>query len=537
MVKDYYQKKDIIELYNKDFFRKVNRNKDLLRTKKINNTLLLYHKDDVQQLYEGKLLKCDVCGITKDLYLNNYRICNSCRNKKISTTTKERWSNENYKNLVIKKITINNRLRGYNSKKQQYNKIKKFIEKHNNILLTTFEEYMVSEKLLIKCVCETTYNKYFINIKNFKNIGCNNCNPHGLRMTKEEFFKKISVYKKYCSFEKTFFNGLDNNIVVTDKKYGDYVVNARRFLYGKMHPKRSIKSKGEQEIIDFIKTFYKGVVINNERKVLNTNPDNNSRGLEIDIFIPEKNLGIEYNGLFNHCEYSLREDVFVNKNKHLIKQTIAEERGMRLIQINSYQWLMKKDIVKSFIRSFFETNKKVGARECLIKELNIDTTKEFINVNHLQGYSRSSVKLGLFSGEELLMVMTFGKPRMSNKYEWELIRLCTKQGVSVLGGANKLFKYFVKHYNPLSVISYCDQSLFIGSVYETMGFIYSHTSKPNYFYTKDYKILYPRQSFQKHKLKGLLEFFDESLSEWDNMFLNGYNRYWDCGNKIYIYTS
>ena len=45
---------------------------------------------------------------------------------------------------------------------------------------------------------------------------------------------------------------------------------------------------------------------------------------------------------------------------------------------------------------------------------------------------------------ELIEVMTFGKPRYNKKYEWELLRLCTKFGYIVSGGANKLIKYFIR---------------------------------------------------------------------------------------------
>ena len=65
---------------------------------------------------------------------------------------------------------------------------------------------------------------------------------------------------------------------------------------------------------------------------------------------------------------------------------------------------------------------------------------------------------------------------------------------------------------------------------------FSHTTSPSYWYftTKQDK-LYHRSTFQKHKLKNLLNVFDESKSEWDNMKANNYNRIWDCGTNVFVW--
>ena len=69
----------------------------------------------------------------------------------------------------------------------------------------------------------------------------------------------------------------------------------------------------------------------------------------------------------------------------------------------------------------------------------------FLNNNHLQGNVNSSIKLGLYDGEELVSVMTFNKGRVimgGKKDEYELIRFANKIGDSGVGGASKLLKYF-----------------------------------------------------------------------------------------------
>ena len=46
-----------------------------------------------------------------------------------------------------------------------------------------------------------------------------------------------------------------------------------------------------------------------------------------------------------------------------------------------------------------------------------------------------------------------------------------------------------------------------------------------------------RVKFQKHKLANILEIFNSELSEVENMYANGYERIWDCGNLCFVYNS
>jgi hypothetical protein len=131
--------------------------------------------------------------------------------------------------------------------------------------------------------------------------------------------------------------------------------------------------------------------------------------------------------------------------------------------------------------------------------------------------------------------MTFGKSRFNKKYKYELLRFCNKLGYHIPGSASKLLKYFERNYKPKSLISYADRRWSRGNVYEKLGFKMIGKSKPNYWYFKlTSNIRYSRINFQKHKLKDILEKFDETLSESENMKLNGYNRIYDCGNLVYV---
>jgi hypothetical protein len=248
---------------------------------------------------------------------------------------------------------------------------------------------------------------------------------------------------------------------------------------------------------------------------------------EIDIFLPQHSLAIEYNGVYWHSSK------YVDKSYHLNKSQLLMKKNIRLIHIFSDDYTNKCNIVKSRLLSALNLNKRVYARTTRIREINNTESKQFLETNHLNGYVNSKIKLGLYHDNELVAVMTFGKPRFNKEYEWELLRFSNKLNTTVVGGASRLFSYFTKMQNTTSVISYADLTWGMGNVYKTMGFEFSHLSPPNYSYLIKDRV--SRYQYQKHKLKTILTRFDESSTEEENMKLNGYYRIYDCGNAVWVY--
>jgi G:T-mismatch repair DNA endonuclease (very short patch repair protein) len=299
-------------------------------------------------------------------------------------------------------------------------------------------------------------------------------------------------------------------------------------------------SNYELEIVNFIKSIYSGEIIIHDRKILS--------GLELDIYLPEYKLAIEFNGSYWHSYNSIdkfnisrkQSDKTFNKNRHIEKTELCEHNGIHLLHIFEFSWLHKKDIWKSIIRNKLKKNTSVYARKCEIVLLDIKTEKKFLIENHLQGYSGSSIKLGLKYNDEIISVMTFGKPRFNKKYNFELIRFCNKINISVVGGASKLFKYFIKNYfqNNSRIISYGNRIFSsFPNIYEKLGFKYLYKTQPNFFYVKNNDV-YNRQKFQKHKLKELKNFRISDISKTSHEILNenGYRIIWDSGNTVYEFT-
>src|SRR3990167_598260 len=282
-------------------------------------------------------------------------------------------------------------------------------------------------------------------------------------------------------------------------------------------------SKEQIEIRDFIKSLNLNVE-ENSRKLL-------GNGMEIDLFIPEKNVGIEYNGLYWHSELNGK-----NRNYHLEKTLFANKNNIKLIQIFSDEWLYKKDIVKNRLKYILGIyDKIIYARKCIIKEIDIKSKNEFLHNIHIQGKDSSKIKLGAFHKNELVAVMTFGSKRIalgskSKIDEYDLMRFATKY--KVIGIAGKLLQYFINNYHPKKIITYADRRWSTGNLYEKIGFLKTGESKPNYWYVKrDYDIREYRFGYRKSIL--LKEGYSSDLSEWQIMQIKGYDRVWDCGNLKY----
>lgn len=288
------------------------------------------------------------------------------------------------------------------------------------------------------------------------------------------------------------------------------------------YPVNSNSSNMEKDLISFIQSLYNGNILLNDRKII--------APLEIDIFIPELKLAIEFNGLFWHSDLSGK-----SKNYHKDKTELCEKQGIKLIHIFENEWVLKQDIVKSRLSSLFnKSEQKIYARKCTIVEVDAKIARTFFDDNHIQGYVVSKYNIGLYNENELVTCISFGKPRYSKDYEYELLRLASKLNTNVIGGASKCLTYFEKTYKPLSIISYSDRRWSQGNIYNQLHFSFLRNSIPNYWYFKRGFNLKHRTLFQKHKQSKILESFNASLTEWENMQLNGWNRIFDCGNGVWI---
>lgn len=269
-------------------------------------------------------------------------------------------------------------------------------------------------------------------------------------------------------------------------------------------------STKENELYGYILSIYDGEIIQSYRD-----------GLEIDIYLPELKLGFEFNGLWWHSEE------YKTKDYHLNKSNYFSDRGIRLIHIWEDDWIKKGNILKSQLNNWIgKTINRIGARRCQIGEVDSKLAKEFLNMNHIQGYVNSILKLGLYFDGELVSLMTFdqfeGRKKMG-KNEWNLSRFCNKLGYNVVGGASKILNYFVNSMKPRRIISYSDRDWSDGGLYQKLNFSKISESNPDYKYISD-GVRVNKSRFRKGNLKT-------NLTESKFMKNMGYLKIWDCGKS------
>jgi len=309
-------------------------------------------------------------------------------------------------------------------------------------------------------------------------------------------------------------------------------------LSGEGCPKCSNKitqSKFELDLINMIKKESNLKVIEKDRTVL--------KGQELDIYIPEKNIAFEIDGLYWHC------DDYKNKDYHINKTKACKEKGIRLIHIFDDE---NYKIVESKVKHLLGLNNnlpKVYARKCYIEEINNSYKNEFLNENHIQGTDKSSIKLGLWypneEGDILVAVMTFCMLRSHlnnknrNKKDYELSRFATENNFLVIGAFGKLFKYFKENYNFNTITTYADLRWSQGNIYYKYNFKMDHITKPNYFYfNRNTGIRYHRFNFRKSELKKKFpKLYSDDKTEFQIMNETKiYKRIYDCGNMVFIYN-
>lgn len=253
-------------------------------------------------------------------------------------------------------------------------------------------------------------------------------------------------------------------------------------------------------------------------------------GLELDIYIKSKNIAIEFNGNYWHSTRASKTPTYhVNKSKE------AEKRNIFLYHVFEYDWVTKKEVVLSQIRNLLGCNTTtVYARKCVLKEVIPSEAHSFLTTNHMQGSTASKINLGLYYNNELVSLMTFGKSRFNKNYEWELVRFCNKLNTTVVGGASKLFKHFVKQYKPTSMVSYSDIAHTKGLLYGKLGFTQAGTSYPNYVWVHHATVL-SRYKCQKHLLvkRG---FGGLGQTEREIMEARNFAQIFDCGSRVHVWS-
>jgi Zn finger protein HypA/HybF involved in hydrogenase expression len=538
---------------------------------KISNKTIGYYKTKYKNLKSGDIIeiypkelpkgsnkkikvKCFNCGIIKEVIYYDYNkitkndtqkyYCNKCKaiptkktNQKLygvdnvfqlesvkeqsKKTNKEKYGVEyalQNSDILEKQKNTNLERTGY--KFQMQNPKNKKKSKETCKLL--YDEEIGSKSKIIKDITiQNNLKKYGVNFPNKLDYVKNN-----IKETKRK-----NLLKKYKELGLKTIKS-DGTYVFKCEKGHDFEITSV-LLYNRLKYKTVLCTKCnkinsynisglELQLQEFIQDNYDGEIIFSNRSII--------KPYELDIYLPELNLAFEFNGVYWHNELNKPENYHLNKTESCLK------KGIQLIHIYEDDWIYKQEIIKSRLKNKFNKSNKIFARKTEIKEI-IDNKliREFLNKNHLQGFVGSSIKIGLFFNNELVSLMTFGKKRkiMGSKHEinkYELLRFCNKLYTNVVGGASKLFKYFIRNYKYDEILTYADRSWSKGELYEKLGFNFISKTVPNYYYVVN-SIRQYRFNYRKNIL--VKEGFNPSLTEHEIMLERNIYRIYDSGNLKY----
>ena len=463
----------------------------------------------------------------KNTSLERYGVDNPSKSEKIKNKSKrtnlERWGVDNYAKTnefkeKIKETSLNKwGVTSYSKSEECKEKVRldniekwgvdnpmKLNKVKEKIKETNLERYGVDNYTRTKEYLEKTKET---NLEKWGNEIINNS-----ELFRNEFYK----ISKDINYIKHIVDNISLFKCDCDKNH-EFEINSSQY-YNRIrqniplcivcHPIGDLKYVKEKELFNFIQSIYSGEIIQSYRD-----------GLEIDIYLPDLNLGFEFNGLYYHS------NKFKENNYHIKKTKYFKEKGIRIIHVWEDDWIYKRDILESQIKNWLGlTTNKIFARKCYVKEIkDSKIVTKFLEKNHIQGSVGSSLKLGLYYEGNLISLMTFdhyeGRNKM-NLNEWNINRFCNKINYNIIGAASKLFKHFIKRYEVKRVISYSDSDWSLGKLYEKLGFEKINEGNPDYKYILNGSRIH-KSKFRKsntgiseNKL-NLLKIYDCGKTKWE----------------------
>lgn len=261
--------------------------------------------------------------------------------------------------------------------------------------------------------------------------------------------------------------------------------------------KSNQSSHKEQEVLDYIKSIYSGKIEPRKKGVL---PNN----FEIDIYLPDKKMGIEFNGTYWHSTINNTP-----KNYHFDKSCAAAAVGIRLIHIYEYEWddLDTRSKICQLLNIALNKANKIYARKCDIKLISNQEAKILNEKVHLQGHRNAQITYGLFYKDTLVQLMSFSRTKynrnLQDENSWEIIRGCPGSNNVVIGGVSKLISHFIKEHNPAKIFSYCDFNKFDGKSYEAIGMQFIGYTGPDMKWVLPGNIVVNRQPRKHSELQQI----------------------------------
>lgn len=278
---------------------------------------------------------------------------------------------------------------------------------------------------------------------------------------------------------------------------------------------RTVTSKEEMELREYIESL--GVTVEgSNRSILG--------GKELDIYVPDRRIAFEFNGIFFHSEK------YVSKNYHYDKWKKCSDAGIQLVTVWQDSWRNNRKIVEKMVahKLGLSSDVKIYARNCEIHTISHEDASRFLDAHHIQGSASGSVRIGLFHRGGLVSVAVF----KSTGRTLSLERYATS--CSVVGGFTKLVKFVDRNYEFAEMTTFASLDISDGSLYERTGWTKDMILPPDYSYcfhgSRSHKF-----NFRKSRFKSDPDLkYEDGLTERELANLNNLYRIYDCGKIKFI---
>lgn len=326
--------------------------------------------------------------------------------------------------------------------------------------------------------------------------------------SKEEYIKKCKlVHNNKYNYENVFITRMKDYITIICPIHGEFWQTPSNHLRGEGCPIcANSLSHCENEICECLKEL---VIEQRNRKILG--------GKEIDIYIPQYKIGIEFNGLYWHSEENGKDE-----NYHLSKLNECNQNGVELIQIFEDEWVNHRDVCEFLIKDSLglNTSKIVKANECIVREnVNEEEVTDFLETNSINGGIISDITINAYYNNTIVGVMTLTK---NNNQEYTINRFTTNIKYNCNGIEQIMLDYFRNHFEFKSLTYFADRRWVINienNIYTSIGFKVDSFINPSFTYYSPY-------TSKKKRLK-----------EGEITDICNYTRIWDCGQVKYVYTN
>ncbi len=269
-------------------------------------------------------------------------------------------------------------------------------------------------------------------------------------------------------------------------------------------------SLGQRELFEFIQSCGVDAVLEH---VVN--------GLKYDIYVPARDLLIEYNGLKWHSMPHSRERDF---------EKYESSSGHNFLMIFEDEWKWCRLKVEALVKNRLGLIKSKGLRpsQTVIKLISASEADPFYDAHHYIGKVRAPINYGVFHQDKLIACTSFKRPTRQSSHEWELVRMASDSEFRVHGIWGKLIKQFIQSHAPKSIVSFSDNRLFNGGIYEKIGFNFDGDVIQDYYWIK---------GTRRHHKSSLRKTAEEKLTRLTEVQLReaqGYSRIWDLGKKRWV---